>query len=173
MIFLACCGLKGIPFRSRQRRTVILVLRCFQRSGGMREIRSRNPKCERVGLREGGSSGCDESELRLPATKLGPLRPSAFGFLSDFFRISSFGHELVPLKIARSRHSRHFCLLSFGDRPLHSAPCVPNHLSSSRHWSTLRVPPATNPAGKEFGSITSKAMLMKLSATPTATRWRF
>jgi hypothetical protein len=58
----------------------------------------RNPKSEPVGLREAGSRECDEPELRL-----GPLRASAVGFLSDFgLRISGFGHELVPLKIAEA-----------------------------------------------------------------------
>jgi hypothetical protein len=65
----------------------------------------RNPKSEPVGLREAGSRECDEPELRL-----GPLRASAVGFLSDFgLRNSSFDHELVPLKVARNQEDGQSC----------------------------------------------------------------
>jgi serine/threonine protein kinase len=60
---------------------------------------TRNPKSEPVGLREAGSSECDESKLRLLAAELAPfgLRPS------DFFRISGFGFRALATSLFHSK----------------------------------------------------------------------
>jgi hypothetical protein len=85
-----------------------------------------------------------------------PLRASNFGFLSDFgLRISTFGHELVPLQLARNRFDR-------GNCPTASYMSF----NFGKSWES------TNPTGSLFELTTIRSSMSRLSKIAKASAAR-